>query len=259
MLRAWIEARQVTPPAIWGKLPGHADFVRSGVRHRESEGWAPWLAQVAEWEAGYGDASGAGQGATAVPVAFVLPPRTLAFAPRRFVVGVIAPSSDRVGRQHPLLVYQLARPGWVRRQFDLQAHTSRDWLFWLARAVARQLGQAEGADMQPLERLVDGLWAVHSGESRRRPRPVPSQRREPPKPQADAQAAAAQALLDELAGPAPAHDPAAQLHGVRHLPWADWPQRLLSARPGPVFWQQDADGGYVNAATSLAQLWSRLP
>lgn len=259
MVRAWIEAWQVTPPAIWGKLPGHADFVRSGVRHRESDGWAAWLAQVAGRTAGHDEALDAGQGAAALPVTFVLPPGTLAFAPRRFVVGVITPSSDRVGRQHPLLVYQLARPGWVRRQFDPKTHTPRDWLFWLARAVARELGQAERADRQPLERLVGGLWALYTTAPQRLSRTASAHRGETAQPQADGHAAAAQALLEELAGPPPADDPAAQLRGVRHLPWADWPQRLLSTRPSPVFWQQDAEGGYVNAATSLAQIWSRLP
>lgn len=255
MVRAWIETRQVTPPAIWGKLPGHADFVRSGVRHRESEGWAAWLAQVAGRPAGGDEALEVAQGAAALPVAFLLPPGTLAFAPRRFVVGVIAPSSDRVGRQHPLLVYQLARPGWVRRQFGPRTHTQSDWLFWLARAVARQLGHAEGADRQPLERLVGGLWALYTTTPQRQPRTASAHRGETAQPQADGHAATAQALLDELAGPPPADDPAARLRGVRHLPWADWPQRLLCTRPSPVFWQQDAEGGYVNAATSLAQLW----
>ena len=38
MLQRLIASRLITPPAIWGKLCGHADFVRSGMRHGESEG-----------------------------------------------------------------------------------------------------------------------------------------------------------------------------------------------------------------------------
>lgn len=44
MLRTLIPCGPVTPPAIWGKLPGHAHCLRSGMRHGVGEGWRPWLA-----------------------------------------------------------------------------------------------------------------------------------------------------------------------------------------------------------------------
>jgi hypothetical protein len=69
MLHVLMEHHRVTPPAIWGKLPGHADFVRSGVRHGESEAWQPGLAAHAPM-----DATGA---TAALPAAFVLPPNAL--------------------------------------------------------------------------------------------------------------------------------------------------------------------------------------
>lgn len=241
MLQRLIASRLITPPAIWGKLPGHADFVRSRMRHGESEGWQPWLAQQ-------GRLDSAGTGA-ALPAAFVLPPGTLDFARHRFVIGVITPSMDKVGRQHPLLVYHLAHPRWIKAHFDKQALQSHDWLFWLARAVARHTGTQDTSDVQALERTVQRLWRLHAPDMRqlwgRAATPVesPEKRRH-----------LVQGLLDQLTGPAPSDDPAAQLRGVRFFPWADWPQRLYRARGEGTFWQQDAAGGYVNVAARLPML-----
>ena len=248
MLQRLIASRLITPPAIWGKLPGHADFVRSGMRHGESEGWQPWLAQQGRLDAA-GRSTPAG---TALPAAFVLPPGTLGFARRRFVVGVITPSMDKVGRQHALLVYQLAHPRWIRRHFDPQALQPHDWLFWLARAVARHTGPQGIADIKALERTVLALWRLHApsvGQLWGRTGGAVKL------DSAEARGQAAQDLLDRLGGFEPADDPAAQLHGVRFFPWADWPQRLFKARGEGTFWQQDAAGGYVNAAARLPMLW----
>lgn len=249
MLQRFIASRLVTPPAIWGKLPSHADFVRSGMRHGESEGWQPWLAQQSRTAGADATAR-----AVAVPVAFALPPGTLAFARRRFVLGVIAPSMDRVGRYHPLLVYHLAHPGWVARHFEAQLRQPRDWQFWLARAVARHTCANGAADIQALERTVQALWRLQAPQ-RTAPRRGGSDDAEGP---AEQRCRQAQALLDQVGGPAPANDPAAQLHGVRHLPWADWPQRLLRTRAESAFWQQDAAGRFVNAANRLQNMWGRL-
>lgn len=252
MLRALIASSLITPPAIWGKLPGHADFVRSGMRHGESEGWRPWLAHVC-----------AAQGSAppqqpAIPVAFVLPPGALAFAPRRFVLGAITPSADRVGRQHPLLVYHLAHPRWVEDHFASHPQEPRDWLFWLARALARHAGPQGAQDVQRLGRTVQGLWRLHAPgwpDLRRRWRLEPGGDPHPHGGQPSLPDRV-QSILDELAGHAPDTDPARLLHGVRHLPWADWPERLHHRQPESAFWQQDAAGGFVNAAERLQPLWS---
>lgn len=244
MRQALIASRLITPPAIWGKLPAYADFVRSGMRPGESEGWQPWLAQQ-------GDRSGASDAAV-LPAAFVLAPGTLAFAPRRFVVGVIAPSCDKVGRRHALLVYQSAHPRWVERHFEHDAAWPGDWLFWLARGVERHAGATRVADMAALERTVQALWRLHAPNWRDvwRPRPLAPanimQRH-----------TRANQVLTQLAGPAHPADPALRLNGVRFLPWADWPQRLFKPRPDSAFWQQDASGGFVNAASRLSGLWGR--
>lgn len=238
----------ITPPAIWGKLPNHADFVRSGMRHGELEAWASWLDGQAP-NAG-ADASAK---AVALPAAFVLPPGTLAFARRRFVLGVIAPSIDRVGRHHPLLVYQQAHPRWVLKHFEVQLRQPCDWQFWLARAVARHT-RAEGpADLAAIESTVKALW--------RDQRHAPAAARTPACGEFEAvvRVRRTQGLLDQWAGAAPQDELGGQLHGVRYLPWADWPQRLSGACVESAFWQQDAHGRFVGAANRLQKLWGEVP
>ncbi len=248
MVTRLVHSRSITPPAIWGKLPGHADFVRSGVRHGESEGWQPWLMQQSRTLG-----AGAMVRVVAIPTAFVLPPGTLPFARRHFVIGVIAPSMDRVGRCHPLIVYQIAHPRWVLRHFEAQVRQPLGWQFWLARAVARHTRAQAESNIQALEHTVWALWHLHrSGWAAL------------PKDYDEAQGVTerrferAWSLLDQWAGPAPQNDPAAQLHGVHYLPWADWPQRLQHARAESAFWQQDAAGRFINAANRLQSLWGAM-
>lgn len=240
MLEALISHRLISPPAIWGKLPGHADFVRSGVRHGESEGWQSWLAEHA--------AMGVDT-AVALPTAFVLPPGSLAFARRHFVVGVVAPSKDRTGRRHPVLIYQRAHPRWVRRHFDAQANHPRDWLFWLARAVGRHAAVRAPGELRTLEWSAHALWQLHGPDWRELGRMRPGEAAP------EAKNAPSLAVLDRCIGAAPADASTLKFVGVRHLPWADWPARLHVARAKAAFWQQDAGGGFVNASTRLADLW----
>jgi len=242
MLQQLIGHRLITPPAIWGKLPSHADFVRSRMRHGEAEAWEPWLAEV-----GRLDPTRVG---VLPPVAFVLPPGLLAFAPARFVIGVVTPSIDRVGRRHPLLVYQLASRLWMKRHFEQSTAHPQDWLFWLARALARCTGAAGGGDLRTLEQIVQGLWQAHAPsavELWRAPRLSPDDL-----VQRDH---AVQAMLDQAAMPALADDPVTTLRGVRFFPRADWPMGMLRGSGQGVFWQQDAAGGYVDFATRLPMLW----
>lgn len=239
---------RTTPPAIWGKLPDHADFVRSGMRHGELEAWASWLDE---------QSANAGADATAkavaVPTAFVLPPGTLAFARRRFVMGVIAPSIDRVGRHHPLVVYQQAHPRWVRGHFESQLRQPRDWQFWLARAVARHTRVEGAADLGAMKCTLKALWGDQKQASAAARAATWSEA------EAAARTRRTAALLDRWAGSEPQDDLGAQLHGVRYLPWADWPQRLAGARVECAFWQQDAQGRFVGAANRLHKLWGATP
>jgi type VI secretion system protein ImpM len=64
-----------------------------------------------------------------------------------------------------------------------------------------------------------------------------------------------EALLDQGWAPHPTTIPPPRLHGVRHLPWADWPHRLQGARAESAFWQQDAEGRFIGAANRLQKLW----
>jgi len=243
MLQRIIASGLITPPAIWGKLPAHSDFVRHGMRHGESEGWQPWLAQLGH----AAPLDGQGEQSAVLPTAFVLPPGTVSFAPKRFVVGVVTPSSDGVGRRHALLVYQQAHPRWVERHFLQHVQDPRDWLFWLARAVARHTGEVTIADIQSLRRTVQELWNLHAPEWTSLW--ANDKTRERPSSEASAQ------LLDRWAGPPSPADLADKLHGVRHLPWSDWPQCLQRTHATGAFWQQDAKGRFVNAANRLQRMW----
>jgi type VI secretion system protein ImpM len=246
MFQQLIASSLVTPPAIWGKLPAHADFVRSRMRHGESEGWRPWLAEK-------GRLARSNRGAD-VPVSFVLPPGVLSFASRRFVIGVITPSLDKVGRVHPLLVYQLAHQRWVMAHFGQDEAMPRNWLFWLARAVARHTAVPAEADLHALERTVHGLWLGHAPRLRDL---LAMGRQRERNASLQGQAALAHAdALDRLAGPAPQNDPGAALRGVRFFPRMDWPSGLQRGRGEGVFWQQDTAGGYVNASSRLPTFWS---
>jgi len=238
MLARLISSWRISPPAIWGKLPAQADFVRSGVRQGEAEAWTQWLAQQ-----GVNADIGMTARAVSVPAAFALPPGTLWFARQRFVIGVISPSVDKAGRSHPLVIYRQEPPRRAMRYFEAQLRQPLDWQFWLARAVARHARTNRG-DIPALESTVRALWAesctLEKDFSVQRVRWM-------------------QALLDQRTGPARDNDPAATLHGVRHLPWADWPHRLQGARAESAFWQQDANGRFIGAANTLQKLWSVSP
>ncbi|MDQ0015744.1 type VI secretion system protein ImpM [Variovorax boronicumulans] len=238
MLSRLIAPWRTSPPAIWGRLPGYTDIVCSGVRHGEGQAWTQWFAAH-----GLDADIEATARATSVPVAFALPPGTLPFARRRFVLGVIALSVDRDGRPRPLVIYQQQLPRQAMRHFEAQLRQPLDWQFWLARAVARQACMGL-ADIQALKATLHALRA----ESRELEKNFSVQR-----------VRWMQALLDQRTGPAPRNDPAAELHGVRYLPWADWPHRLQGVRAESAFWQQDVNGRFIGAANKLIRLWSVSP
>ncbi len=295
----WPLAGEVSPPAIWGKLPTHADYLQHGVRSDEVQGWQRWLAgqlrpqptpcsagkrlrRDEQWSAlepeRYKPAP------SSIPVAFVLPAGAVALTPPACVLGVIANSCDRLGREHPMLVYQRCNARWLQHCFAStggsgEAATAFDdtsirldqqtWLFWLARLVSRYAAAPEeaaslreaddrtaavtGVDMAETGVVTAGLdaavaqlwshyapgWAQKIGIARARPTWMDMH-----------------ALIGGIA-PARACDAADDLHGVGHLPWADWPARLGEPNMQPVFWQQDAYGGYVGASRRLADLWER--
>jgi len=291
----WV-AGGVSPPAIWGKLPSHADYITHGVRADEVEALQTWFSvqrRSASRSSGRTNGprrTGANRWVSLepetykpsrhnIPICFVLPPGELPFSGPAHVLGVIANSCDRLGRQHPLIVYQRANARWLRQHFAseiksdfqdaempsvLQLQLEQPWSFWLARLVSRyarpsddaasleltQVDETPGArPVEPSRSLygaVTDLWSLHAPTWSRW---AGIDKRPPP-------AAALQAVIESAGAPRD-HDRANDLRGVACSPWADWPDRLWSGKPAPAFWQQDSYGGYVGAAQRLGELWER--
>jgi len=286
----WSVAGRVSPPALWGKLPSHADFVTHGVKAGEVAALQHWLVnQVSSLPAASRRPAEQWMALKperykpspySIPVAFVVPPGVLPFSGQQHVLGVVANSCDKLGRQHPLIVYQRANARWLRQHFarlgdtanadadaDADAHANdsaqtglrQPWLFWLARLVSRYAGrpdalawldESEGASSPlALSAAVTVLWDLHApgvsqwvGVAQRAPT-----------------ANTLQGALD-AAAKVLEYDAADDLRGVANAPWADWPDRLWCAPPAPAassYWQQDSHGGYVGASQRLGELWGR--
>jgi len=268
----------VQPPSIWGKLPNQVDYVRHCCSAAEAQSWQRWASEVwlrrstasrsqrslkpkQQWVEL--KAPVAKPDMEFVPVTFVLLPGTLDFAPNHFVQGACVASHDNVGRQCPLIIYQKISPYWMRRMLESQmqkkgrskgdrcfvsvGHKPKpeaDLLFWMTRVAAR----VHAADLSvfALSALVDQVW----------------QQFEPGWVQlvgGDVKTinpAALITLLERYSVADQLLDTANGLRGVSYLPWVNWPQRLLREElPLSAFWQQDVDGGYVNASDNLFSLW----
>jgi hypothetical protein len=245
------------PWSIWGKLPSHCDFLRHRTSAAQARDWQDWVSDT--WSRRPAAQAAQQRHAAAwrttgrapleqrralsdladLPVAFVLQPGALPFAPRCFVRGVVMASSDSLGRACPLVFFQAVAPAWLRRSWRGRPplRPEGDVLYWLSRIGAR--AHATGGDWAAMVRAVDALGDRFGGDGRR----WPAQHR-----------AILEALLQQH-GLGEANDAAAHLIGVTHMPWADWPQPVVRAQaPVNAFWQQDAQGGYVNAGESLTEL-----
>jgi len=251
----------VSPPAVWGKLPGQGDYVHHRCSMAERQAWHQWVQTT--WphrnashtgrknpppDAGWmhlspqADESAQYQ----LPVAFVLPAGTLPFATRHCVQGVLLQSQDKVGRSCPLIIYQRVSPGWMQRLWagSKPAMGGQDLLFWWAQLAVRAV-HGDSPWNEWLE-LLDPVWSAHAPGLPHLLGAAPSR--------ADA------TTMWSLVGPAAISDPASHFHGVAHWPWADWPERALRPnRPTPVFWTQDDEGRYVHVNDSLSKLWRRQP
>ncbi|WP_211443031.1 TagF domain-containing protein [Collimonas humicola] len=196
-------------------------------------------------------------GHAGLPWCFVLPPGSFPFAAKEHVIGVWMASSDKIGRIYPLVMMQTASPRWIKQYFKDYSLQPCDWLFAAARAMAhavyaeeteldrpehQQNSQKQPDRLTALVAQLEQLWALYQpgwrglfGNFKKAPeqeniqRFIPSPHRE---------------------------DPIHRLHGVRYLPWADWPQRLtgggeLDAEQRAAFWQQDLQGRFVGAAERM--------
>lgn len=188
-------------------------------------------------------------GHAGLPWCFVLPPGSFSFAAKEHVIGVWMASSDKIGRIYPLVMMQTASPRWVEQYFKDHASQPCDWLFAVARAMAHAVYVEEteldrpGSQQQPdhlttLVSQLEQLWTLYQpgwrglfGGFKKAPERENIQRFIPPAHQED--------LIHRL-------------HGVRYLPWADWPRRLTSGEiPQAAFWQQDLQGRFVGAAEHM--------
>ncbi|MFG6447430.1 hypothetical protein ACG0Z6_04130 [Roseateles sp. BYS180W] len=173
--------RLASPLAVWGKLPTHVDYVGLNASVAHAQAWQGWVAR--QWRSPALRRSeapprarahaGAGwmhldpepqqqQDMTLAPVAFVLPALHAAPAQQLWWRGVMVTSSDRIGRPHPLIVYQQVSQRWLRRSVQdagTEAALSAP-LFALTRVLARW--QAHHDDLASLGRSLaqlDHFWA----------------------------------------------------------------------------------------------------
>jgi len=127
-------------PAIWGKLPNQADYIRHRCSVVEAQAWQRWASEF--WlrptmAARTRPAARPRQhwvelnapvtkpDLELVPVSFLLLPGMLDFAPDHFVQGVCVTSHDSVGRQCPLIIFQTSYSGCLISCPDLEAATQK--------------------------------------------------------------------------------------------------------------------------------------
>jgi type VI secretion system protein ImpM len=264
----------ISSPAIWGKLPTHADFIQIQVKGEQAQQWQNWLAL--QWQAGsrlpkrrrmsrelwlnLSAQACMEEAGNALPVAFVLAPGQLEFSGTQYVIGVMVPSSDQIGRGHPLMVYQLAQRRWLEQQWLAEQRSVRDWQFWLARLLsavvqhAWSVGAAAKSDLRGrIEASVEQLWQVFHPAKVIRWRTAQGNVAE------TIDQACEPILAPWQTDPEARADVAALLSGVPHFPRSDWPAVLAHPRFQSMFWQQTVQGEYVMAETSLAALWREEP
>lgn len=257
----------VSAPAVWGKLPEQGDFVHYRSSMTERQAWQDWAQTLLEpaplqhmprkrrlGQTAASAASGwmhlepqpGAQSPGALPVAFVLPPGNMPFAPQHCVQGVVLASQDRVGRACPLVIYQCASPAWMQRLWaEGAAMGGQDLLFWWARmAVSIVHGHTP---WNAWVSLFDQVWQAHA----------PGWRQQwlggmPGKVAPD--------KMHALLGPLQPDDPADYCTGVDHLPWVNWPQQLWQGpKSQAAYWTQDSAGRYAQASRHLTEIWGRQP
>jgi type VI secretion system protein ImpM len=226
----------VSAPALWGKIPSHGDFVRHQLPYQWDDALKAWIEKTFQPLPQHLPMQPAKMSYSGMPWCFVLPPGNFSFALSDYVIGVWMSASDKLGRQYPLVMLQTANTAWVRQYFMQHAQQPCDWLFSAARLLAHAVYTSPHSSptdaIITLTRQLDAMWKTIQPQWSTR-----FYRR--------SHTAEAISLSSYL----PPHHPddyAATLHGVKHMPWSDWPQCLTEASPEPLFWQQDHQGRYVN-------------
>lgn len=253
--RRWL----ASPLAVWGKLPSHRDFLRHNTTAAQAQDWQDWVTRVWSQRPAARRATVARNppawvaleprktavDLAAVPVAFVMQPGAMPFAPKHCVQGVVLSSHDEVGRPCPLIFFQQIAPGCLRRTWRERraVRSQEDILYWLSRIAARTHAANRGWDA--LVHTVDALWQLYEPDWQHlmgTPLPAPT-------------SLALDTLLRQFCEHDTA-DAARGLKGVQRMPWVNWPSQILRIeQPMQAFWQQDMRGGYVNVSEHLPKLW----
>lgn len=232
-------------PAIWGKLPSHGDFVRYNVQFQCDAPLKNWIQQeFIPLAQKHQPSTPSAMAHAGMPWCFILPPGYLSFAPDDYVMGVWIASSDKLGRQYPLVMMQTASRHWIKQHFSTHINEPKNWLFLAARILAKAVYIDKKApaisaqdQLTELTHKIDYVWNMFKPSwksiGKRHHQRM------------------SYAEFDHAIGTPHPDDFAHQLEGVQHLPWSDWPARLLGDIPQPVFWQQDLSGRFVSASSNM--------
>jgi type VI secretion system protein ImpM len=265
----------VSPIALWGKMPCRSDFIRHNLQYEQGEALQTWVSQkrkilspveleIPQRRVTQGlpwhslelqaktrprqSADPLTTGQPAQPWCFLLPPESLPFATDRYLIGVWMDSSDKVGREYPLVMFQTAASRWVRPYFAVHAEQPREWLFNAARIISNSIYAQEAeadrpsgrnGEINPITLLVaqlNALWSLYAPNWRHflgKRIPFPDRAEEDP--------------IQKLVGAPHPDDPVRHHEGVRFLPWANWPDRVLNPNAPEYFWQQDLRGRFIGA------------
>lgn len=235
----------ISSPALWGKLPSHGDFVRYNIPYNCDAEVKEWIQQeFTPIKEAHNPQNPAAMGHHGMPWCFVLPPGHFSFAQEDYVIGVWLNSSDKLGRQYPLVMIQTASPQWVKLYFTGHMQIPCNWLFMAARIMAKAVYIDQPNNMVSaqdtllaLTKKMDTVWDLVKMHCKKR--------------HFGKQISLSYAQVAPIIGKPHPYDFAHHLHGVRHLPWIHWPEHILSDVPRPVFWQQDLSGRFVAAAPSM--------
>ena len=263
----------VSSPALWGKVPCRGDFIRYNLAYEQSEALQTWISQARKilspahgvsqrkvtqgipWqslaiEKQTSDPLAAGQ--PAQPWCFILPPEGLPFSTDRYLIGVWMDSSDKVGREYPLVLFQTASPRWIRQYFAYHPEHPCEWLFGAARIIANSIYAQESELDRPgsfsdngidpviiLQARLSALWSLYAPDWKTflgKRVSLPGEDRSQD--------------IQDLVGTPHSEDPIRHIEGVRFLPWAEWPDCLTfpnTYSEHGYFWQQNLKGRFVGA------------
>ncbi|MDR3322912.1 MAG: type VI secretion system-associated protein TagF [Zoogloeaceae bacterium] len=264
----------VSPIALWGKMPCRGDFIRHNLPYEQGEALQVWVSQKRKilspaepespprkvkqgipWHSLEPQKTNPRQsadplttGQAAQPWCFLLPPESLPFSTDRYLIGVWMDSSDKVGREYPLMMFQTATARWVKQYFAAHAEQPCEWLFHAARMISNSIYAQEDEIDRPIERngeidpitilvaQLNAIWSLYAPNWRHflgKRLQFPGQMEED--------------QIQRLVGSPHPDDPVRHQEGVRFLPWANWPDCVLNPHTHEYFWQQDLRGRFIGA------------